>query len=236
MLRCYETHWGGGKKKLISGYRGDQLTPPSLKMDYTWLDSPNSKCNSLKSGSASLFPARPRDPSAGRGLPEQSAAPCSRQAYLGLPPAGRLTCWGPLGHPTRTPSALLRLWEIWPHFLAFQPFCRCLCSLPKGLKFSAFFPNSKRGSSESMTLPFKPPALSWSWLQSPQVQRYVRGNLLVTPCHARAEVKFRNQQKFSISPTSAPCKTNTALICVFRCCHLIFSNLSCIKLLKYSLF
>lgn len=41
--------------KLVSGCRGDQLTLPCLEIDYAWLNNHNSKCNSLKSGSASLF-------------------------------------------------------------------------------------------------------------------------------------------------------------------------------------
>lgn len=182
--------------KLVSGYRGDQLTPPRMKIDYSWLNSHISKCNSLNSGQWA-FPERSLEPwpRASPGLLQHRGAPWSWQAGSGL-------------------SGIS------------QNDSGCC----------AFFFNPKRSSPESMTLPFKPPVLSWSWLHSPLVQSYVRGNLVVIPQYMGTEVKFRSQQKLGISPSSAPCESNKSFICVFRYCQLIFSNLSCIKLLKYGLF
>ena len=81
--------------KLVSGYRGDQLTPPSLRIDYAWLNNHNSKCNSLKSRSASLFRAQPPASAQGPGgRPRTARAQSCPVPLAGVP--GLAASWAPL--------------------------------------------------------------------------------------------------------------------------------------------
>lgn len=148
--------WTQGK--LVSGYRGDQLTPPRLKINYAWLNNRKSKCNSLKSGSASLFRAQPRALAQGRGLSEHRAALCSRQAP-GLAASRGPHLLRPFGrsHSDSISPVVdfrnLGLFSCFPTFLS-------LSIVLEKHSSSAFFPDSKRRPSESMALPFNPPVLS----------------------------------------------------------------------------
>ena len=110
--------------KLASGYRGDQLTPPSLEMSYAWLQIQNSKCNSPTGGSVSLNPARP-------GASAQGPSSRLRTAGAELPWAlGRAPhLLRPFGRSHLDSSALLC-----PTFLLSNLFSG-LCSPPKGLCF-----------------------------------------------------------------------------------------------------
>lgn len=80
--------------KPVSGYRGDQLIPPSLKINYAWLNNHSCKCSSLTSESASLFRAPPRAPAQGpsRG-PRTAGAQSCPMLLAGVP--GLAAGWAP---------------------------------------------------------------------------------------------------------------------------------------------